>query len=118
MSNFLNGGVSVLNGTPLSPPPFSNPLANSKHLTSDDRGNSGWLAGVRKSCERRGGERGRNVEKWKVENGGGGKREGETWRAKVDMLAKLWGWECGGLMKANERSVSSGYVEVVHQSSV
>ncbi len=72
MSIFLNGGVSVPNGTPLSPPPFSNPLANSKYLTSDDRGNSGWLAGVRKSRERRGGERGRNVEKWKVENVGGG----------------------------------------------
>ncbi len=56
--------------------------------------------------------------KWKVENGGGGKRKGKTWRAKVDMLAKLWGWECGGLLKANERLHSSDHVEVVHQSSV
>ena len=39
-------------------------------------------------------------------------------RRYLDVLAKLWGWECGGLLKANERLVSSDYVEVVHQSSV
>ncbi len=30
-------------------------------------------------------------EKWKVENGGGGKRKGETWRAKVDYVGQAMG---------------------------
>jgi len=29
--------------------------------------------------------------KWKVENGGGGKRKGEIWRAKVDYVGQAMG---------------------------
>lgn len=91
--------MSVPNGTPLSPAPSQIPLPiqSISHLMIGV--NSGWLASVGKSGQRRGGERGRNVEKWKVDNGGGGKRKGDTWRAKVDYVGQAVGL---GVWRINE----------------